>query len=53
MSGAAPTWARFHAYDEDTYDGTSRMGFGSTPEEAIADYRENVLEEEAPPITCP
>jgi hypothetical protein len=43
LTGYAPRTERWHAYDDDTYDGAEDagpqiVGLGATPEEAIADY---------------
>jgi len=46
LSGAVPADCAFYAIDEDTYDGAPdagpiarAIGFGATPEDAIADLR--------------
>lgn len=50
LTGAAPGWAQWHAYD-DNYDGAedsrtrSHIGYGSTALDAVTDYLENYGDE--------
>jgi hypothetical protein len=50
-TGYAPKYCRFTAIDDDTYDGAedsrnrSTVGYGATPDEAIADLLEIMLDE--------
>lgn len=45
-TGIAPADSRWHAIDDDTYDGApdsrSPIGLGATPAEAIADLMEKI-----------
>jgi hypothetical protein len=47
-TGIAPKWASWSAIDNDSYEGPtpdepgSPIGYGETPEEAIADLREKL-----------
>ena len=50
LTGYAPHAERWHAFDDDTYDGAPDagpqiVGYGATAEEAIANYLQLVEEE--------
>jgi hypothetical protein len=53
LTGDAPRSERWHAYDDDTYDGAPDagpqiVGYGATPLDAINDYWSRVWDERGP-----
>lgn len=44
-TGFAPRDCRFNAIDADSYEGGSTIGYGATPQAAIADFLEIALDE--------
>lgn len=41
-TGLAPSDSLWHAFDDDTFDGTGPIGYGETEAEAIADLKEKI-----------